>query len=305
MRTIPRSLLLGSLTACLALAIYIVTIAPDITWANYSSDGAELITASTTLGIAHPPGYPTYILLGKLFSLLPFGTIAFRFNLFSAIAMSVAAAFSAVTAYEILGRGDKVWPAALAAGLTLAFSPLVWGQATVTEVYALNLAALSIFLWSLLSRRSPWLTGFFLGLAMTTHLTSVFMLPIGIMLTPHGQRGRLALGILIGLIPLLTLPLLARLGSPVIWGDPSTIRGWWWLVTAQLYTRQPLAARNHAEQLDPFVGLERCSSAPIRLDRLVLCHTWHLCPAAWPAARKMAAGHGRCICGIQFHLQHQ
>ncbi len=61
------------------------------------------------------------------------------------------------------------------------------------------------------------------------------MLPIGIVLTPQGQRRRLALGILIGLIPLLALPLLGQLGSPVIWGDPSTIKGWWWLVTAQLY----------------------------------------------------------------------
>ena len=234
-RTIPTSLLLGSLTGCLALAVYLVTIAPDLTWSNYSSDGAELITASVTLGIAHPPGYPTYLLLGKLFSFLPFGTVALRFNLFSSLAMAVAAAFSAVTALELLNGNKTVWPAALAAGLSFAFSPLVWGQATVAEVYALNLAVLSIFLWSLLTRRSSLLTGFLLGLAITTHLTSLLMLPIGIALTPRGHRRRLALGIIFGLLPLLALPLLGRLNSPVIWGDPSTLLGWWWLVSAQLY----------------------------------------------------------------------
>jgi hypothetical protein len=236
MQTVPKSLLLGCLSGCLALTVYILTIAPDITWSNFSSDGGELITASVTLGIAHPPGYPTYILLGKLFSLLPLGTIAFRFNLFSALAMAVAAAFATATAFENLRTDKTVWPAALAAGLAFAFSPLVWSQATVAEVYALNLAVLSIFLWSLLTKRSPLLTGFLLGLAITTHLTSLLMLPVGLALTPRDHRRRLTLGIILGILPLLALPLLGQLDSPVIWGVPMTLKGWWWLVSGQLYS---------------------------------------------------------------------
>ena len=68
---------MGLATAMVALGIYLLTIAPDLTWANASPDGVELITASATLGIPHPPGYPTYVVLGKLFSLLPMGTVAF------------------------------------------------------------------------------------------------------------------------------------------------------------------------------------------------------------------------------------
>ena len=112
---------------------------------------------------------------------------------------------------------------------------MVWGQATVAEVYALNLAVLSIFLWSLLTRRSSLLTGFLLGLAITTHLTSLLMLPVGLALTPREHRRRLMLGMILGLLPLLALPLLGQLDSPVIWGNPSTLKGWWWLVSAQLY----------------------------------------------------------------------
>jgi hypothetical protein len=236
MQTVPKSLLLGCLSGCLALAVYILTIAPDITWSNFSSDGGELITASVTLGIAHPPGYPTYILLGKLFSLLPLGTIAYRFNLFSALTMAVAAAFATATAFENLRTDKTVWTAALAAGLAYAFSSLVWSQATVAEVYALNLAVLSIFLWSLLTKRSSLLTGFLLGLAITTHLISSLMLPMGLALTPRDHRRRLTLGISLGLLPLLALPLLGQLDSPVIWGETATLKGWWWLVSGELYS---------------------------------------------------------------------
>ncbi len=63
---------------------------PDLSWANGSQDGAELITASATLGVPHPPGYPTYTIIGKLFSLLPLGTVAFRFNLLSAVCTAAA-----------------------------------------------------------------------------------------------------------------------------------------------------------------------------------------------------------------------
>jgi len=44
------------------------------------------------------------------------------------------------------------------------------------------------------------------------------------------------LGIILGLLPLLALPLLGRLDSPVIWGVPTTLKGWWWLVSGQLYS---------------------------------------------------------------------
>ena len=226
---------LGSLTAVLALCAYLVTIAPDITWSNFSSDGGELITASVTLGIPHPPGYPTYILLGKLISLLPAGTVAFRFNLFSALSASVAAGFVSATAFESLGGTKSARSVALATGITFALAPLVWSQAVVTEVYALNLALLAVFLCALLGQRSAVLTGLLLGLSITTHLTSILMLPMAIVLTTLGQRLRLITGVFLGLIPLLALPILANQGSPIVWGNPTTIRGWLWLISGQLY----------------------------------------------------------------------
>ena len=69
-----------------SLAIFALTAPHTI----FLDDNAELITAGQTLGIAHPPGYPVYTLLGKLFSLIPFESVAWRLNLFSALCGSLA-----------------------------------------------------------------------------------------------------------------------------------------------------------------------------------------------------------------------
>jgi hypothetical protein len=112
---------------------------------------------------------------------------------------------------------------------------LVWGQAVVTEVYGLNLLFLAAFLWALIGKRPSLFTGLLLGLSVTTHLTSLLMLPLAVGLTPRKHWLRLAAGIITGLTPFLLLPWLAQGNSPVIWGAPTTFAGWWWLVSGRLY----------------------------------------------------------------------
>lgn len=225
------------LTGVIALCVFSLTVARDLTWAHYSSDGGELITAAVTLGVPHPPGYPTYIVLGKLVSLLPLGSVALRFNLFSALCTALAAAFVSATALHYPRRDNlPVSPVvAVAVGLTFAFAPLVWGQARITEVYALNLAVIAALLWALVANRSPWLVGLLWGLSLTTHLTSVLMLPLLVLMRPPRQWVALFGGACLGVLPLLLLPFLALGDSPVIWGEPTTFSGWWWLVSGTLY----------------------------------------------------------------------
>ena len=230
-----ESIFIGGLTTVSAFIVYLMTIAPDITWSNFSSDGGELITAAVTLGIPHPPGYPTFVLLGKLISFIPLGTIAYRFNIFSALCASIAAGFVTMTANDSLQGSKTDWAAALATGLTIALTPIVWSQAVVTEVYALNLAFIAACLWALLGHRSTIIVGVFLGLAITTHLTSLLLLPLVFLLSSKNEWLRLLTGLIWGLIPLLALPFLANQSSPVIWGNPVTIQGWFWLISAQLY----------------------------------------------------------------------
>jgi hypothetical protein len=225
---------IAAITSFTVCFVYLFTIAPDLTWANFGSDGGELITASMTMGIPHPPGYPTYVLLGKLFSLLPIGSVAFRFNLFSAAATAVAAGLVTAVAQQFAPTDSRHWPA-LAAGLSFAFAPLVWGQAIITEVYGLNLLFLAAFLWVLIGKRPSLLVGLLLGLSITSHLTSLLMLPLAVGLTPRKRWTALSTGIALGLTPFLLLPGLAQGNSPVIWGTPATLSGWWWLVSGRIY----------------------------------------------------------------------
>jgi len=52
--------------------IYLRTLAPSVV----GGDTGELITVAYKMGVAHPPGYPLFTLLAKLFTFIPFGTIA-------------------------------------------------------------------------------------------------------------------------------------------------------------------------------------------------------------------------------------
>ena len=71
----------AALVGLLAFLVYLRTLAPTVMW----YDMGELTTTSYVLGIAHNTGYPLYILLGKLFTFLPFGDAAYRVNLMSAV----------------------------------------------------------------------------------------------------------------------------------------------------------------------------------------------------------------------------
>jgi Protein of unknown function (DUF2723) len=131
-----------------ALMLYMRTLAPTITWAHSGTDGADLTTAAATLGVPHPPGYPTYITIGFLFSKLPIGNIAYRLNLMSAVFTALAAGLITLTLIRLMApspvqRGTLKWADARAgvgiiAGLIFAAAPMVWGQATIAEVHGLN-----------------------------------------------------------------------------------------------------------------------------------------------------------------------
>src|SRR6476620_4484239 len=69
------------------LALYVLTLAPSTAmW-----DASEYITAAYTLGIPHPPGNPLFVLLGRVASLLPLGSVAYRVNLLAAVSSALAA----------------------------------------------------------------------------------------------------------------------------------------------------------------------------------------------------------------------
>ena len=246
---LPRTLsrhLPPLLLASLLLGVYLSTLAPELTWANSGSDGGDLITAARTGGIAHPTGYPLYLLLARLFQAIPIGSLAYRTNLMSA----VFAALSAVLIYGLVTRVLNLkygWLAGLTAGLAFGLAPLVWSQAVITEVYTLQafLTALILYLYVFPTPRSESLRGLLLGLAMGNHLTTIFLTPLMFLdfravggdraRRPASSLTRQLVWFAIGLSLYLTLPLRALTNPPVNWGNPITLKRLWWLVSGELY----------------------------------------------------------------------
>jgi len=113
-----------------SLALYFHTLAPTV----LPADSGEFQLVSATLGIAHPPGYPLYTLLGRLFTLLPLGDVAYRVNLMSAV-------FAALT-LALVSRATRQLSGSLAAGLAAAVAlgatPTFWAQATTANVRSLT-----------------------------------------------------------------------------------------------------------------------------------------------------------------------
>ncbi|MEP7199039.1 MAG: DUF2723 domain-containing protein, partial [Chloroflexota bacterium] len=131
------------------------------------------------LAIAHPTGYPLYTLLLKLITFLPFGDVAYRANVLSA----VCAALAVMLVYRIVMRLTVSVCAALVAAIALAVSPVFWSQAVVAEVYALNAVFVAAIVWRLevggwkLEVGRNAMLAFLFGLALTHHRTIILLVP--------------------------------------------------------------------------------------------------------------------------------
>jgi len=239
----------GGVASGLAV-LYCVFLPLKNTWANYGGDGGDFLAAILSGGVPHPSGYPTYVLLGRLFQLIPFGSPYWRGALLSAICMAAAAGLLAAwTATFAADSSQRPWLAGLIAGLMWGLAPLVWSQAVIVEVYGLQALFVVLWMWwaGLLAagQYSGWVgvLAFAAGLSVGNHLTILLMLPVALlamgMAVRRGASKRwLALQIglpWLGLLVYFYLPLSARGYPPVNWGDPQTLAGFVWTVTGQPY----------------------------------------------------------------------
>ncbi|MBI2866881.1 MAG: DUF2723 domain-containing protein [Chloroflexi bacterium] len=243
--------------------VYVATLSPTITWENAGGDSGDFATAVYTLGVPHPSGYPSYMLLGKLFSFLPVGDVAYRTNLLSAVSASLAVVFLYLLTLRILRSLAREWnsPSALmhlaaaVPALLFGFTPIVWSQATVTEVYALD-ALLTVLVLYLLVRwyqarqedggRDSWrlflLAAFVWGFGLGDHLKIAFVaLPLVALLWTMRKHLRpaplamSALAFLVGLSVYVYLPIRSAADPPINWGHPHTWSGFYWTTSALMY----------------------------------------------------------------------
>ena len=78
--------LVSSALSAAALSVYVRTLCPSVP----GGDSGEMVQVAVELGVAHPPGYPTWTLLAHAFSQLPWGEPAWRINLSSAACDALA-----------------------------------------------------------------------------------------------------------------------------------------------------------------------------------------------------------------------
>jgi len=162
---------LGMLVA--SLALYARTMAPGL----LDGDEGEFQTNIFRLGVSHT-GYPTFFLLGKLFTLLvPIGSIATRENLYAGF-WGALAVISVFVFIQFLTRNR--WAAILSALLFLA-SRVEWSQSIIPRPYTLNslfvvLVVLFFFLWRI-GKVDLTVPVFIFGLSLTNHRTMIWFAP--------------------------------------------------------------------------------------------------------------------------------
>ena len=227
--------LLGGALVILFGVLYVGTLAPTVL--PYGTpdtlDSPMLQAEVSVLGIGHPTGYPTYMMLTHLFTYLPIGDPAYRVNLASAV-YGVAAVLVVYLAGLRLCR----WAVAAAAGaLAFGLSGTFWSQAVISEVYTLEALLVALVILALLVWRDTradrylLLSAFMVGLSLTHHLTSVLLVPAApafVLLTDRRAFSRTGLMLkglglfLLGLLPFLYLPIRAMMHAPLNEADPST-----------------------------------------------------------------------------------
>lgn len=259
LKYIPPAILAFSLSA-----VYVNSMAPGLTWSNYGADGGDLITAAATNGVAHPSGYPVYLLLARVFQMLPIGTLAFRTNLMSAFAAVCAAllVYALVDMSLLHFNGSRNWLASLASAYAFGLSPLFWSQAVITEVYTLHalFTAAILFLsadhvsFHFSRKYQDALLGLIFGLAMGNHITTILLFPVLLfslveykpvttkpIYSPANRQvdvhaiSRRLLWLCVGLLAYIILPLRAMSKPPVNWGNPINPINFWQLVSGNLY----------------------------------------------------------------------
>jgi hypothetical protein len=233
-------------------------------------DTGELQTVGPLLGTAHPTGFPTYVVLGWLASIVlqPFGEPAFRMNLFNAICLGVAAALT-VDLVRALTRSVAL---GVMAGLGLALTPIPWAIGTHADAHALHLVLVVLLLRLLVAweTRVRWesddgtgvrsagrnaadagdrylvAASVVFGLALGTHSLILLLAPaVGLFVLSVDpairERRRLvltSLAALVGAVTLVYLELPLRAGilrAPLVYGRPDTWDGFWYVALGQQF----------------------------------------------------------------------
>jgi Flp pilus assembly protein TadD len=175
--------------------VYFFTLAPTVTL----EDSGELAVAGDWLGVPHPPGYPIWTMTAWIFTKI-FAFVKFRgqpnpawsIGLLSAVLGALSAGITALlicrSGRDILRQSKMIshnmdsktediicWIGGFASSLLFAFTPIMWSQAVIVEVYTLNafflvLVMLFTYMWVRRpNNKTLFLAAFLFGLGLTNY----------------------------------------------------------------------------------------------------------------------------------------
>ena len=236
------SYLAASLAGLVVFLLYLVTLAPTTSmW-----DTSEYIAAAYVLGIPHPPGNPFFVLIGRVFAILPIApTVAMRINVLAALSSAVSASLWFLITERVLvpwmpRRWQRLTGGALAA-LIGATAFTVWNQSVVNEkVYTVSLVGLAVICWltvrwcdnpeGRVADRLLVLVAYLLGLGYANHMAGMLAAPaVGLAVLVRRPSSILrwklllacAAAVVLGMTPFATQPIRAAHFPAINEGEPT------------------------------------------------------------------------------------
>lgn len=189
------NLYIGIFVWLVVFIVYNITKAPTLSfW-----DCGEFIAACVQLQIPHPPGSPFYIVLGRVFSMIPMvADLAVRINMLSVISSSFTAFFGYLVAVHILKKTISIDGSLLSrimiygggacGAFLVAFGHTNWNNSVEAEVYGLSMMLTMAVFWLALiywehkgtafSEKVMYLIFFLAFLGVGVHMTSYLIIPV-------------------------------------------------------------------------------------------------------------------------------
>ncbi len=272
----PASLVGPAIAAVVTFALGRATLLPGVAfW-----DTAEFQTVGPVLGTAHPPGYPSYAILGWLASVVlqPFGEPAFRMNVLAAAFAAITAGLCTVLVTQLTRRPVL----AAATGIVVGALPVAWRLATHADPHGLH-AALVVLLFVLLlaweeGAGDRWLVAAaaVFGLALGNHPLTWLVAPgIALFLVAVDreilERPRfvatcvLALALAAGLV-YLELPLRAGpFRAALVYGHPETPVGFLYVALGVQFLGGVEPVGDLAAKLSDLAGVAETQLGPLAI----------------------------------------
>ena len=183
--------IIGAFVFLISLVVLLMTVQPSVSfW-----DCGEFIAASFYLQVPHPPGTPFFLLLGRIFAMIPFvENIGLRVNYISVLSSAASILFLYLIAVKLIEnyRGKKpenfldglgTYLAAAIGALSFAFSDTFWFNGVEAEVYAFSTLLAAFVTWLMIrwheradekdNEKYILMIAYLIGLSTGVHLMSV------------------------------------------------------------------------------------------------------------------------------------